>query len=127
MILWSLYDPDKLSDEAKAIITDPDNWICYSTVSLWEIEIKRLKRPDAFGFTALDMDSDCRLAGFTSVSLNPNHIFALSGIGENSTDRISHTDPFDRMLMAQAKSDGMVFLTHDSRLADYHEPNVKTV
>lgn len=38
-----------------------------------------------------------------------------------------HNDPFDRMLIAQAKAEGMTFLTHDHLLKDYDENCVRTV
>ena len=40
-LLWTVFEPDKLSLEAQAIILDRDNIICVSLISLWEISIKQ--------------------------------------------------------------------------------------
>lgn len=125
IILWCLYDPEKLPAAAKAIITDPDNWICYSHISLWECDIKHIKHPDIFEFDARDVDQDCNSAGFVPVALQQRHIFGLARIGEPAG--VKHQDPFDRMLMSQAYTDNMVFLTHDMRLEAYGIRNVKYV
>ena len=129
IVLWTLYDPDKLSPEAVSIISDPDNWICVSAVSLWEIEIKRLKRPDIFNFSAQEVFEDCLRAGFSPVDLGPHHIFSLQSVGEAASVDVGafHNDPFDKMLIAQAKSDYMCLITRDSKLAAYNEPCVVIV
>ena len=46
VLIWAITDNKKLSDEAKNIILDPANEICYSAVSVWEVVIKHMKSPD---------------------------------------------------------------------------------
>ena len=122
IILWCLYDPDRLPAKAVDLISDPDNWLYYSRVSLWECEIKHIKHPDTFAMNAEDVLTDSHRAGFYDLPLESRHILALSSVGEpHGTD---HQDPFDRMLMAQAVAENMAFLTHDSRLPAYNIHNV---
>ena len=122
ILLWCLYAPENLSEKARNIINDPDNWICFSNLSLWECAIKHKKQPDIFEFDASDVNSDCREAGFSPVTLQPRHIFTLNTL--NAPKGIKHNDPFDRMLISQAKADTMIFLTHDHRLSAYGVNNV---
>ena len=125
LVLWCLYEPDKLPEKARKIVCDPDNWIYFSRLTLWECEIKHIKHPDVFTFSARDVSEDCHMAGYSQLNLESRHIFALNQIGEPRG--IKHNDPFDRMLIAQAVADNAVFLTHDKRLGNYHIRNVVTV
>ena len=122
VILWSLYEPDRLTSKARDIISNPDNWIYYSQISLWECEIKHNKHPDVFCFNASDVGNDCFNSGFSQLDLQSRHILSLGRIGEPVG--VKHNDPFDRMLMSQAYSDNMLFLTHDKRLQNYNISNV---
>ena len=122
IILWSLYAPEKLPSRAVELISDPSNWLYCSRLSLWECEIKHLKHPEAFAMSAGDVMEDCHRAGFYDLPLESRHIITLSEIGQPVSK--DHKDPFDRMLMAQAVSENMAFLTHDSRLPDCHISNI---
>ena len=42
-------------------------------------------------------------------------------------DGVDHKDPFDRMLICQAKAEGMTFITHDSKLSAYHEDCIEII
>ena len=111
--------------DARNIISDPDNWICYSSISLWECELKHIKHPDVFEITAADLRADCLRAGYTQVDLHTRHILSLHTIV--TPEGIDHKDPFDKMLMSQARTDHMLFLTHDSKIASYGIPYIKYV
>ena len=121
-LIWSMYDSSRLPQELIRILKDESVWIEYSIVSLWESEIKHLKHPESFEFTASNVLYDAQNAGYHMVDIDPSHIFALGSLKSTGTD---HKDPFDRMLIAQAKSENMLFVTHDKRLTAYDEPCVK--
>ena len=123
ILIWALYDTSRLKDELKELIKDEANEICYSVVTLWEIEIKHLKHPEDFEFTSSDIHYDAHAAGYYSIDLDPLHIYALGSLEDEG--KSCHKDPFDRILIAQAKSEGMLFVTHDKRLLAYNEPCVK--
>ena len=122
-LIWSLYDAPRLKAELIDLLEDEVNEIEYSIASLWESEIKHLKHPAAFEFTSADIHHDAQSAGYHIVDLEPDHVFALGAL-EDEGDT-GHKDPFDRMLIAQAKSENMLFVTHDKRLLAYNEPCVK--
>lgn len=120
LLIWALNDDDRLSDEAVNIILDPENTIYYSCASIWEVSIKHAAHPDNVEFTGDDLAKYCRSAGFLPLDIKERHVLALDTLKrkENSP---RHNDPFDRIMIAQAKSEKMVFLTHDSLLPYYNE------
>lgn len=122
-LIWSLYDSSKLPEELINLLNDDDVWIDYSIVSLWECEIKHLKHPKEFVFTASDVLYDAQNAGFHLVEIEPTHIFALGSLEYEGGE--GHKDPFDRMLIAQAKSENLLFITRDKRLTGYNETCIK--
>lgn len=125
ILLWCLYEPDKLPSTAIRIISDPDNWICCSTISLWECELKHLKHPDVFNFTAEEVYEDCIRSGYVITDLHTRHIIGLHNL--RTPEGLRHQDPFDKMLISQARTDHMLFLTHDLRMRDYDIPCIKYV
>ena len=62
----------------------------------------------------------CEEAGFYSIDMKEKHVFSLETL--NRSDKSPpHNDPFDRMLVAQAKAEDMYFITHDSLIPYYNE------
>lgn len=124
IILWALIDDPRLNKEAKNIIMDKNNTIYYSTVSSWEIEIKHLKRED-FKLSAEQFNFLCDQNYLLNISIQNKHIEQLEKIYKN--ENIKHNDPFDKMLLAQAKAENMIFITHDNKFKAYNEKNVIVV
>ena len=71
--------------------------------------------------SAKEIAKYCELAGFLKVSIKENHIFALADL-RRKENALPHKDPFDRMLICQASTENMLFVTHDSLIPDYDEP-----
>jgi len=92
----------------------------YSSVSAWEIAVKHAKYPNEVEFTGKELSQFCQEAGFLPVEMKEKHVFALETI-TRAEGAPPHHDPFDRMLIAQAKAEKMAFLTHDSMLPYYEE------
>ena len=116
-LLWTIFEPDKLSLEAQKIIEDQDNIICVSLISLWEVSIKqnigRLDIPEDF-FQIVNT------GGFEILPLTMNQI------KKYRTLPLHHRDPFDRMLIVQAKQQKLIFITRDSEISKYDVKTVKT-
>ena len=96
------------------------NDIYYSIVSLWEIQIKHMAHPKEMSIDAGEIERYCDESGFHHLPVRRVHVESLARLGE--PEGIRHRDPFDRMLIAQALTDGMLLLTKDSRIAQYDEP-----
>lgn len=118
-LIWALQG-EHISSEIEAIITDPENSVFFSIISIWEISIKKHSNPDKIGFKTGDIFRYAEEAGFEMLKLSENHVFALDTL-KLKPGKKDHKDPFDRILIAQAKSEKMRFLTKDSRIADYEE------
>jgi PIN domain nuclease of toxin-antitoxin system len=120
ILIWALNDDPQLSEKAKEMILEPGNAVYYSVVSIWEISIKHSTHPEDLEFSGKELSEFCQDAGFLPLELRDKHVYALETINrpENAP---CHNDPFDRMLVAQAKAENMSFLTHDSLIPYYEE------
>jgi PIN domain nuclease of toxin-antitoxin system len=114
IFLWSLANPDKLNRKAVALLEDAQQPLFLSPASSWEISIKwasgKLKLPETPSAYVTK-----RLSSRGIRSLPITHLHALAA-GELPRH---HLDPFDRMLIAQARSEAMVLLTADSVFRKY--------
>lgn len=124
IILWALIDDNRLNERAKKIIMDSNNTIYYSTVSPWEVEIKHLKDKN-FKLTGEQFCFLCNQNHILNLSIQNEHIIELKSL--ESTKKIKHNDPFDKMLLAQAKYEKMVFITHDKKFEIYTDKNIMIV
>ena len=118
--IWALNDDSLLSEKARKLILDPDNTVYYSTVSVWEVLLKHSRRPDSIPFDEKDFSEGCREAGFVPLSLADKHILAVHTLSRPDGTK-EHNDPFDRLLLAQAKVENLSFLTHDELISGYME------
>ena len=109
LLPWALSSPEKLSRRARQRIDSSE--VYASAASIWEISIK-----SALG--KLGADPDEVLAGIEPAGFNH-----LSIVGEHAAKVASlppiHKDPFDRLLVAQARSEPMILLTDDEVLGGY--------
>jgi len=110
VLLWWLDDHPALSKQAKAAIADGKNLVFVSAVVIWEIRIKqalgKLAIPRNFR-RVLDNQS------FEMLDITVEHAHAVGDLSAH------HQDPFDRMLVAQAKVEGLTLVTRDVRLKKY--------
>ncbi len=116
--LWAIADDPRLSSQAKDLIADPANEVFVSAASVWEIAIKHALARDHVndmpisGQTALGY---FREAGFTLLDISAAHAAAVE------TLPLLHADPFDRILLGQARSVPLRLLTQDGKLAAYSD------
>lgn len=118
-LLWYLFDDDRMDKKISEIISDPDNTIFYSTASLWEIDIKHRKHPNIVPYTAKRIADECLEINIENLPIFNKHIYQLSNLNKKEKSP-SHNDPFDLILLSQAKRHGMKLLTHD-HLFDYYD------
>jgi PIN domain nuclease of toxin-antitoxin system len=114
VVLWWLIDDPALSDEIKDRLDhDPDIFV--SAASIWEVAIKqaggKLGGPD-------DLPERIRDSGFTMLPISPEHAIAAGRLP------LIHRDPFDRMLVAQANSEGLTLATRDPWCRKYEVPTL---
>ena len=110
--LWALLDDKRLSKKARALIKDAA--IVYvSTASLFEIAVKIQKGKFHIDFEKL-IDS-IEKSGFEELPILANHTKTLCNLPRH------HGDPFDHLLIAQALSEPLLFLTADQSLSAYSD------
>ena len=126
IILWTLFKPYNLSQKAISVLSNKENEFYYSIASMWEVAIKHRKHPKAITRSGTEFMHYCEAMGFTKLPIDDRHICALETIHEKEGCK-GHDDPFNRILLAQAKGDGMTLLTHDSKFSYYDEPYVYLV
>lgn len=126
ILLWALCDDPKLGQKARRLIQDESNEIFASVISVWETEIKHSLHPTEMALSAKALVMYCGRAGFKELPVKNRHIYELSKLERHGTSK-PHKDPFDRLLICQALSENMVFLTRDRLLLDYGLPLVMVV
>ncbi len=126
ILIWYMSNDKKLSKEVREIIMNKENTIYYSTINLWEMVLKSEKEKVINYKTINDFNVNIIESGLLPLSIYPRHIYALEQLTIINKD-IKHKDPFDRMLIAQAKENKMFLLTHDDSLKQYKEKCVKII
>ena len=114
IFLWWLFDDPRLPAGIKGYMKNRNHPVFVSAASVWEITTKfRLGRlPDAAG-VAKNVPAWIARAGFESMPVTAEHA-QLAG-----SWKMAHRDPFDRMLVWQAISEGISLVTKDPALAVY--------
>jgi len=115
--LWFNGAPERLSEEARQAFVDPENELFLSAASTWEIAIKHaagrleLPAPPAQYIPTRLAENNVR-----PLAIQHSHTLAAASLP------MHHSDPFDRMLIAQARQEGLTLATGDARLRAYEAP-----
>ena len=113
VFLWWLADDQRLDAERRGAIADPDSLVHVSAVTIWEVAIK-----EAHGRIEVDGDlvEEIERGGFLELPVSAAHAAAGGRLPPH------HGDPFDRMLVAQAREEGLTLVSRDRILAAYDVP-----
>jgi PIN domain nuclease of toxin-antitoxin system len=111
--LWMLDGSDRLPEKIRMIVTSKSNTCFLSIASLWEITIK-----EQLGKLKLDISLDDIILYMQSnsveiIAINHLHLKALQSL------EFINRDPFDRLIVAQAKTENLTLLTADIQLSKY--------
>jgi PIN domain nuclease of toxin-antitoxin system len=110
-MIWLLAGDERMSQRARATIADESRRLVVSAVSLWEAVIKR-----SLGKLKAPADLSRRLAALRQVELLPISPLHAEAVGELPWH---HRDPFDRMLVAQARAERLPIVSSDAALGEY--------
>jgi PIN domain nuclease of toxin-antitoxin system len=116
LLLWSASEPGKLSHEALELIESKASQLHFSVISIWEVAIKTSAGRANFSLDPAQLRSGLVGNGFGEVAVTGEHALAVTNLPW------LHRDPFDRMLVGQARVERLTLLTADKRLADYGAP-----
>lgn len=112
VVLWEFAGTQTVGTHAQAAIERASE-LLVSVVSFAEIGVKaaigKLVVPD-------DLHEHIMQSGLRILGLAPDHGLGVAGLP------MHHRDPFDRLLISQARSEGLTLVTADARIADYDVP-----
>lgn len=111
--IWFVTDSKELPKSAKQLIENPDNHCFISIATLWEMGIK-------YSLGKLKLKSELNKifelffeSGLILIPITPDHILT------NTTLPFQHRDPFDRLIISQAKREGYTIITKDVAFENY--------
>lgn len=113
--LWAITDDPKLPQSALDLIMSADNEITVSAASIWEIAIKHSLGRGNMPVSGNEALGYFQEAGYRLIPVSAEHAAYVESLPP------IHADPFDRILIAQAISEPMRFITRDALLAGYSE------
>lgn len=114
VLLWWLADSKRLKAAWRKTIAKPDNRVLVSAASIWEVAIK-----SSIGKLHLDLPEHLPLqdladaCGFEDLSISARHAAAVNDLPS------LHADPFDRMLIAQARVEALTIVSADDQVRQY--------
>jgi len=111
VVIRAVYEPERLPESIAATLREPENEVFFSAVVIWELAIKSSlgklpyhPEPARRGLVA---------RGFVEVPITARHGEETHGLPW------LHRDPFDRIMIAQARVEGLILVTTDRHLARY--------
>ena len=111
IFIWWMERNKRLKRKTLSLLNNPKAQIFLSTISIWEMLIKA-------GKNKLEIDTDIedgvRRSGFTILPLTISHVLKVKSLPPH------HNDPFDRILIAQAQSENLTFITDDKKMERYN-------
>jgi PIN domain nuclease of toxin-antitoxin system len=116
VILWWFTTPEKISTKARKLIKDKSNNIFLSSASFWEMAIKK-----SLGRLTLphNLIEAVATESFKILPIMPEESLGVADLP------LIHSDPFDRLLIIQAKLNDLVIITHDAKIAEYPVVTIK--
>ncbi len=108
--------PERLSRRTRTLLNDSENDLVFSSVSLWEIVIKQTIGRDDFTVDPHQLRRGLLHNGYAELPVTGEHALAVDDLP------LLHRDPFDRMLLAQSRVEGLTLLTADDAILRYPGP-----
>ena len=116
ILLWAAGHPKRLSTAARKLLNDPRNELLFSAASLWEIAIKNTLGREDFRVEPRLLRRGLLDNGYAELPITSQHAVSIDTLPH------LHKDPVDRLLLAQALSEGVTLVTADTQLARYPGP-----
>lgn len=110
IVLWWLTNPDAIQKKAQKIIRDKSNVIYISSASLWEMAIKKSIGRLTLPHNLIEMIA---MESFKILPINAEESLGVADLP------MHHTDPFDRLLIMQAKLNDLIIITRNEKMAEY--------
>ena len=118
VLLFGITNDHRLGKQSRALMESSQTRCFYSAISVWEVAIKHERRPADIPVDADEFLAYCQVSGAIELPLRANQTLLLPTL-TRPQEAPAHNDPFDRMLLCQAKSEGMQLMTCDALLLGY--------
>lgn len=115
-LLWYMNNDNRLSAKAHQVIDYCE--CCYSMASIWEVAIKEGNGKLELSVSLQEFCVGCEVQGISFLQIMPRHMDVLVQLPN------IHRDPFDRLLIAQAISEGLTLVTKDGIIPKYNVPTL---
>jgi len=115
LVLWAVGESKRLPASVRQELEDPGNALFCSTASLWEIAIKTMLRRPEFEVNLSDFRAALSTLAIDELPITGDHVEALLDLPD------LHRDPFDRLLVAQSRSEPLSLWTNDRLVARYSD------
>ncbi|MBC8130969.1 MAG: type II toxin-antitoxin system VapC family toxin [Rhizobiaceae bacterium] len=116
ILIWLSSQSERLSPKARDMLSDPENRYLFSTVRLWELAIKKGLDQASFHVDPRVLRRGLLANYFEELPVLGNHALAVEDLP------LLNKDPFDRLLIAQARTEGALLVTADAKMAEYGSP-----
>jgi PIN domain nuclease of toxin-antitoxin system len=113
LLIWGATADKRLPPRARELINDADNKLWFSSASIWETTIKAMLNRTDFRYDVGQLRAGLLANGYNELAVEGRHAVTYRDVPA------LHRDPFDRLLVAQAISEGMRLLTADRALGEY--------
>ena len=116
IFIWWMEGNSRLSKDIFNLLNNPQNQIFLSVASVWEIVIKKSKNKLK---TPKDVEGGIKISGFTLINIEISHVLGIEKLP------MYHNDPFDRIIISQAKTEDLTLITTDKKIWKYDFPLLK--
>lgn len=116
IFIWWMEKNRRLPKDIFNLLNNPQNQIFLSVASVWEIVIKKAKKKLK---TPKDVEGGIKASGFIAINIEISHVLGVEKLP------MYHDDPFDRILISQARVENLTFITSDTKIWKYDLPLLK--
>lgn len=116
VLLWASGEPRRLGASTRALLDDQRHELFFSAASIWEIAVKHSLGRTDFVVDVRELHGQLLDNGYIEIPVTSAHAANIDALPA------LHTDPFDRILLAQAVTEGLTLVTNDAQVAKYPGP-----
>lgn len=116
IFIWWMEGSNRLSRNIFNLLNNPQNKVFLSVASVWEVIIKKAKKKLK---TPKDVEGGIKASGFIPISVEILHVLGIEKLP------MYHDDPFDRIIISQAKVERLTLITADKKIWKYNLPLLK--
>ncbi len=111
IFIWLMEKSPRINENLFTLLKNPEVKIFLSIASIWEIAIKRSRKPIR---VPKDLMRGIKATNFLILPIDAQHVLGIENLP------FHHKDPFDRILVSQAKKENLTLITSDKKIWKYN-------